>query len=273
MGRRMTKAEETLCSPKGAELHTASYFHPRSRAIVVVAHSLAGRIGQCKALVQALWDAEFSVYLYDWRHQRMNSCQKMQKSVLSAVEAKEDFELVMQQAQGREMEKRVFVVAHDEAASVCLSYCASCSNVRIAGVVLFTPRLNAPSAGRCTSWTASLLSVLWPRWRITVTRSNGRLEEMTYHRYRLHLQLAQETTTKLASVITPLLVMHGREDNADDALGCYLVDRRVNCSDKNVFEFPGASSDVWLSNRASSNSAIAVEKVVQWLTERVKCGE
>lgn len=262
----MVKTEEVLCDINGHfELYAACYFHPRPRGLVVLAHSLQERTGQYENLVRALWKAQFSVYLFNWRRQRRSpDDSESMVYVANLDELLEDLKLTVEQARCRESNRKVFVIGHDIGASVVALHCASLVAEEVAGMVLFAPAMKPPLITTCLGSFTPLLSVLWPRWKMTVERK-GTLEDLYIRTCRCCTRLTQELSSKGKDLKLPLLILYGTDDSSEEVESSHYLYNEARSEDKKLASFEGRSDDLWVDVDETPG---AISTLTNWLQER-----
>lgn len=262
----MVKTEEVLCDSNAHfELDTTSYFHPRPRGLVVLVHSLQESIGQYEHLVKSIWEAEFSVYLFNWRRQRRNSdFSQPFVFVANPEELLEDLRLAIEQARCREDNRKVFVIGHDFGASVLALYCANMMSQEVTGIALFSPAMKPPLLGSCIGVCAPLLGVLWPKWKVEIERK-GTLEESYLRTSRCCAQLVGALSSKVKDLKLPLLILCGSGDSSEELNSAQYLYHEAGSDDKELVHFEGRSDDLWVD---IDESPEAIAHVVNWLTQR-----
>lgn len=262
----MVKTEEVLCdSNANFELDATSYFHPRPRGLVVLVHSLQERIGQYEHLVKAIWEAEFSVYLFNWRRQRRDSDSSSPfVFVANPEELLEDLRLAIEQARCREDNRKVFVIGHDFGASVVALYCTNVASQEVTGIALFSPAMKPPLLDSCIGVCAPLLGILRPRWKVTMERK-GTLEEGYLRTFRCCVQLVGALSSKVKDLKLPLLILCGAGDSTEELNSAEYLYRAAGSDDKGLVYFEGRSDDLWMD---IDEAPEAITNVVNWLTDR-----
>eukprot|EP00210_Caulerpa_lentillifera_P003171 g3030.t1 len=265
----MVKTEEVLCDVNARfELYAASYFHPRPRGLVVFAHSLQECTGQYENLVNALWQAQFSVYLFNWRRQqRFPEDNAPMLYVANLQELLQDLKLTVEQARCREDNRKVFLIGHDVGAAVAALYCctsAAVSEDQLAGLVLFSPAMKPPLANYCVGSVAPLLSAFWPKLRTTVERK-GTLEEFYIRTFRCCANLARELSSKRKDIKLPLLILYGTGDSSEEVESSQCLYNEAMSVDKKIVSFEGRSDDLWVD---VENSPDAISVLINWLRDR-----
>ncbi len=278
-GRGESHRTGTFRSHDGLELYQQSW-HPRgsTRAVLVIHHGLKDYSDRYGALAHRLTGRGVAVYAYDMRgHGRSAG---MRASLDSLEGCADDLEIFMRSVREREGSRPVFLLGHSIGGAIVTLF-ATERRAPLAGLILMAPALRVerlPFEVAATPVAGALMpnlpavdtpDALFSRSTEVVRALSS--DPLVYHPVapaRTGAGLVRALGTIWAGVETfdtPLLGMHGTDDQLTDPRGTAEFVRRVRAHDTTLLLYRGLYHDLVHEPERDQ----VMDDLERWITERL----
>ena len=281
--RIVSRTEGTFQGVGGFDLYYQSW-HPEGkvRAILAIVHGLGGHSDRYNNIVQHLIPKQYAVYALDLRGHGRSPGQRGYISAWS--EFREDLEAFLQLIQIQNPGCPIFLLGHSLGGVIVLDYILRHPQQAsvLQGAIALAPSLGTVGVSPIRVLLGKMLSRVWPRFTLNtgIDLSAGSRDEQVLAAFaqdtlRHTLATARLATEFFATVDwiyahaadwqLPLLILHGGADRVALPAGSDIFYQRVNCTDKQRIEYPGAYHEI----QSDLNYREVLADLEDWLERHV----